>query len=78
MAYNPTTGKVLYHQTSNTGAPADWQYDPVADTWTKLVSSGTGPTVDLFMTYDVANNRLIGFSRNSNTGSPDLWHGVLR
>ncbi len=30
--YNPVTHKVIYHQLTNTGAPADWQYDPAADT----------------------------------------------
>ncbi len=79
MAYNPLIYKVLYHQTSNTGAPRDWQYDPVADVWTQLVSTGGGPTSDLVMTYDVANNRLIGFSLSAPaTGVPDVWHGVLK
>jgi len=27
-AYNPVTHLVYYHQTTNAGAPADWQYDP--------------------------------------------------
>jgi hypothetical protein len=78
MAYNSVTHKILYHQTSNSGAPADWQYDPVADTWTKLVSSTNGPAIDAYMTYDAANNMLVAFSRNVQTGLPDVWHGVLK
>jgi hypothetical protein len=79
MAYNPLTHKILYHQTSNTGAPRDWQYDPVADTWTQLLSTGGGPTSDLVMAYDVANNRLVGFTLSApSTGIPDVWQGVLK
>jgi hypothetical protein len=78
MAYHQVSHTVLYHQTSNSGAPADWRYDPVADTWTKLVSSGVGPTVDLYMTYVPTNNIIMGFSRNPNSGLPDVWLGVLR
>ena len=49
------------HQTSNSGAPADWQYDPVADTWRRFV---LGRRDDRSLhTYDRAN-RLIAFSRN--------------
>ena len=79
MAYNPVTHKILYHQTSNSGAPKDWQYDPAADTWTQLVSTGGGPITDLVMAYDVANNRLVGFCMSGpSTGIPDVWHGMLK
>jgi hypothetical protein len=78
LAYNPTTNKVYYHQTSNSGAPADWEYDPVADTWKKLVSVGSGPATDMYMTYDAANNKLIGFARDPATGRPAVWHGLVR
>ncbi len=77
LVYNSHTNKVLYHQTSNTGAPADWQYDPVADTWTKLTSSNGGPIYDLNMAYDFATETLIGWSRNPANGRPDIWQGVL-
>ena len=63
LVYNPNTHKVLYHQTSGTGAPADWQYDPVADTWTLLTESGGGVSgPDATMAYDLANNKLITWS----------------
>lgn len=77
LAYNSSTKKVLYHQTSNSGAPADWQYDPVADTWTKLVSSGGGAAYDQFMTYDAARNRLIGYNLDTISGEVEVWHGAL-
>src|SRR5581483_11205782 len=73
LAYNSKTNKVLFHQTSNTGAPADWQYDPVADTWT-LVSSAGGSTTDQVMTYDSANNVLIGYNLGAS-GNPEVWIG---
>jgi len=77
MAYNSTTGKVLYHQTSNTGAPADWQYDPVADTWTKLSSSGGGSPIDAIGAYDPKNNVFLTWNKNVNTGFGDIWKGTL-
>lgn len=77
MAYNTATGKLLFHQTHNTGAPADWQYDPVADTWTKLSSSGLGAVSDAFLAYDANANKLISWSRNASTGGPDVWTATL-
>lgn len=76
MAYIPGTQKILYHQVSNSGAPADWQYDPVADTWTKLTSAGSGAATDQVLTYDPSVNRLIGFNRASS-GYPVVWQGAL-
>jgi hypothetical protein len=79
LAYNPLTHKILYHQIYDVGAPKDWQYDPVADTWTQLISTGGGPTTDLVMAYDAANNRLIGFNLSAPaSGVPDVWQGVLK
>ena len=74
-AYNSNTNKVLYHQTSNAGAPADWQYDPVADTWT-MVGSGGGPTGDSVMSYDSTNNQMVTFSY-CGPGCPQVWQGSL-
>ena len=78
MAYNPVTHKVLFRQTSGAGAPADWQYDPVAETWTKLVSSGVGAVIDHVMTYDPVNNRYITFSIDPNSGAAMVWQGLPR
>jgi len=77
MAYNSATNKIYYHQTSNTGAPADWLYDPVADAWTKLTSSGPGAVIDQYLTYDAGNNLLVGFSRNVANGSAEVRLGSL-
>ncbi len=76
MAYNPNTHKILFHQSSGAGAPADWQYDPVADTWTVLSSSGQGPSgVDIDMAFDPVTNSMVTWSYNA--GYPDVWVGTL-
>jgi hypothetical protein len=76
LAYDSQRHTVLFHQTSGTGAPSDWEYSPPTDTWQKL-GAGTGPATDLYMTYDPVNNALIGFCRNAATGEPDVWYGAL-
>jgi hypothetical protein len=76
LVYNTSTGKVIFHQASNTGAPADWQYDTVGDAWTKLSSSGGGPAIDTEMAYDSGRNTLVTFSR-SGPGVADVWQGQL-
>jgi len=74
-AYNTRTGKILYRQTSNAGAPVDWQYDPVADSWTKLSSDG-GPSGDSVLAYDATNDRLVSFTY-CGAGCPQVWEGAL-
>jgi hypothetical protein len=75
--YNPVTHKVLYHQTTNTGAPADWQYDPAADTWSVLASVNAGPTgTQSFIGFDVSTNSLIAWTYNPS-GTPDVWKGSM-
>jgi hypothetical protein len=76
LAYSVQTNKVLFHQTTNSGAPADWQYDPATDTWTKLSGSG-GAATDQVMGYDNTNNALIGFNLNASSGYPEVWKGSL-
>jgi hypothetical protein len=76
MAYNSATRKVMYHQTSGAGAPADWEYDAAADTWTKL-SGGAGAASDQVLAYDAANARLVGWSLNNSSGYPEMWLGTL-
>jgi len=77
MSYNPTTNKILYHQTSNTGAPADWQYDPGADTWTQLVSTGGGSPIDAIGVYDPSTNSFLTWNKNVSTGYAEIWKGSL-
>jgi len=76
MVYNSANHTIVFHQTSNTGAPADWQYDPVADTWTKLISVG-GASADQDLVYDAANNVIVGWTQNQSTGQPNIWIGTL-
>lgn len=74
MAYDTRTNKVIYHLTAGPGAPADYQYDPVADTWTKLTSVGAGAVFPQALAYDFQNNLLIGWSQGS---AAELWIGTL-
>ena len=75
--YNSVTHKVIYHQTTNTGAPADWQYDPVADTWSLLTSINGGPTMtQAYLGYDVSTNSLIAWAYDPS-GTADVWKGSL-
>jgi hypothetical protein len=76
MAYNSLTGRILFRQTTNAGAPADWQYDPIADTWTKLASAGGGPAANVYMAYDAANQRFVTFSQGS--GGAEVWQAVVK
>jgi hypothetical protein len=81
IIYNTVDHMIYYHQTSNTGAPADWRYDPVADTWTRLTTVGTGPTgadsnFVLYMAYDIKTNSLITYSQ-PGTLIPEMWIGQL-
>jgi Putative Ig domain len=76
FAYHPTRHTVLYHQSAGTNAPADWEYDPVADRWTRLQSNGGGPyIVTSPMLYDTVNNQVVTWSYNQ--GYPDIWFGQL-
>jgi hypothetical protein len=74
MAYNTDTHTILYHQTTGAGAPSDWEYNPAADTWTRLTSSGSGATFKQALTYDSKNHMVIGWNEGS---SADLWKGTL-
>ncbi len=77
IAYDSQTGNTLYHQCFDSGAPADWQYDPSADTWTKLTSTGGVSGTMQALTYDPMNNILIGFDLDPETQSSAVWQGTL-
>jgi hypothetical protein len=77
MVFVPSIGKFLYHQTHGTGSPRDWLYNPVADTWQVIDSTGSGPTVDTVAAFDPTQGRIVTFSRNAGSGEPDIWHGVV-
>jgi hypothetical protein len=80
-AYNSLNNKIYYRQTSNSGSPADWQYDPATDTWTQLAGAGIGPTgLDAnfapYMAYDPKVNALITWSQ-PGTLLAEIWLGQL-
>jgi hypothetical protein len=76
VAYMPSPARLLYRQTTGTGAPADWEYDPVADTWTQISSSGTGPTISIvYMAYAEASNTLVVYGNNTTTSQ--VFEGVV-
>jgi hypothetical protein len=76
VAYMPSPARLLYRQTTGTGAPADWEYDPVADTWTQISSSGTGPTINIvYMAYAEASNTLVVYGNNTTTSQ--VFEGVV-
>jgi hypothetical protein len=78
MAYDPVHRKIYYHQVAGTGSPADWQYDPVADTWVQLSSIGSGPTRGSAMSYDPSCNCLVTYSNLGGSGTPpDMWVGAI-
>lgn len=77
VVYNSNNGKVYYHH-KDTGSVGDYEYDPVADTWTLMSSTGTGPsgaggTLTGYSSgvYDPVNNRIITY------GSGAWWEGQL-
>lgn len=72
--YNSATSKILYHYKDT---PADYEYDPSADTWTTISSSGSGytGTYPSVMAYDLTNNALIGMDTSGS--SVRMWVGQL-
>jgi hypothetical protein len=80
LAYNSNTHKIIFHQTTNLGAPQDWAYDPVADTWTRLTSAGIGPVntaADPYMTFDPYTNQLVTWGKTTS-GVGDVWQASLQ
>ena len=75
--YVPSQGKVLYHQTHGTGAPQDWIYDPVGDTWTPVSSTGSGPVYDAVAAWDSGNGLIVAHTRDAVSGGLAIWHGVV-
>lgn len=78
-----TTDKVVYHQTHGTGAPKDWEYNPDTQTWTAIVSTGSGPTGSgnigqVEMAYDVSAGKFVTWSKDTEgSGVARVWHGVV-
>ena len=82
VAYIPfggLAGKVFYHQTSHsstTGLAADWIYDPAANAWAALSTSGIGPQKLTYLAFDPSlgtNGTIVAFSYDGG-----LWHGTFQ
>jgi hypothetical protein len=79
IAYNPNTHTVLFHQFDNAGAPADYQYFPLTDSWAPMTSTAGGgggmascSVCAEVMAYDSRNDRVIVYSAGGG-----LWQGKL-
>lgn len=72
-------GNIFYHRTAHSGTPGvagDYLYSPVANTWTQLPSTGTGPRGLTFSVFDPTlgnHGGIVAFT--NDTG---LWHGVFQ
>lgn len=81
-----TTGRFVYHRTSHAGAPgdasqiADFLYDSVANTFTLLTTTGTGPDALTFMTYHplVGPQGALIAMRGFVGQTPILWKGAIQ
>ena len=83
LAYDPTLGRVLFHQRTGAGGPADWSYTLASNHWTQI-ASGTGfyvsdsaaqaspNSTDQVMVVDPVDNVLVAWS-----GGVQLWQGQL-
>ncbi len=81
VVYNPATGHMMYHQDTNTGAPADWEYDPVGNTWTRTatgIALNGGTNIGWTnLGLDPSTNTLIGFEETDTGNLPRIWQGAL-
>ncbi len=77
FAYNTQDHKGYLHVT--TSVTGDWVYDPVANSWAALTSSGTGGTLrSQSLVYDPTVNSIVGFYEgDTGTGNNDVWVGAL-
>jgi len=72
-------GKFVYHQTAHTtdrSVAKDYVYDPVANTFTEIASSGTGPQKLVYLTWDAGRNTIVAWSYVDGVAA-DVWHGVI-
>ena len=79
MVYSPNNHKVLFHRIAVAGptyTPADYEYDPDADTWT-LLQEGDGPThtSDVQMAFDPVSSKLIVFTKDAS--GMLVWEGAV-
>ena len=73
LSYHPLRRTVLFHQVYGTGAPANWEYNLSADTYTRLSTiGGVTQSSPAAAVYDPIHKLFIQWS---NTGL--IWKGVL-
>jgi hypothetical protein len=76
--YVPSLGKCIYHMTHGANAGETWLYDPVAVTWSAMVSVPSGPSgYDAMGVYAVDEATFVLHTRDPLSGSLDMWQGVL-
>ena len=75
---NPSDHKFYYHQSTGTGHPADYRYDPNTDAWTQLTNVGNGDAsaYGSLMAYSTVCSCFVTYSGSTGT-PPDIWTGVV-
>jgi hypothetical protein len=80
-AYNTRDKKIYYRTVGTTsGAPKDYTYDPVADVWTELTSSGdtqTWSNSGETMGYDPVSDKLMRWKYDPNNAFVEVWEAQL-
>lgn len=83
MAWDSAANLLYLHQDTGVGSPADWVYDPNANTWTQVLT-GSGPDGGLhignsMMGIDPSTHSLILYEANTLGGaaSSRIWRGQL-
>jgi hypothetical protein len=81
VAYSTYNHHLYFHETVGSGAPKDWEYDPVVNTWTAMTSTGVIPAGNaswgvVLLAYDQKRNSLFSYDTN-NRGTIDIGEGVL-
>ena len=72
------SGRFLFHQFSNTDAPADWLYNSATDLWYLLTSSGSGPNVkQATLAFNSATGKVVSWSQEESGGNPAVWIATL-
>jgi hypothetical protein len=71
-------GKFYYHQATGTGAPSDWLYTTISNSWVRLTSAGLGPqNFAACGAVDINTQAFYCWSRDPYTWLPVMWKGQL-
>ncbi len=75
--YRTVNHHFYWHQYSGTGSPADYEYDPVGDTFTLLAHTGSPSTSNYnWSTYDSTRDLWI-LSAGQSGGGTEFWQGTF-